>query len=67
MDCTSLASVTVMRSVVTHGNITALDYSGVFSYTHESLQIKVPADSVSDYKTAANWSTYASRIEAITP
>ena len=37
----------------------------VFSNTHSSLRINVPAGSVSAYKEAANWSTYAAIIFAI--
>jgi len=44
---------------------TATDASFIFYYTHESLQIKVPAGSVTAYKTASGWSAYASRISAI--
>jgi hypothetical protein len=36
-----------------------------FNYTND-CPIYVPAESVEAYKTATNWSTYASRIQAIT-
>lgn len=34
-------------------------------YNTNNCPIYVPAESVSAYKTATNWSTYASRIQAI--
>ena len=37
--------------------------SGAFNNTHASLQIKVPAGSVTAYKAASGWSKYASREE----
>ena len=39
--------------------------SGVFSDTHSSLVIYVPAASVETYKSAANWLQYADKIQAI--
>ena len=36
------------------------------SGTNPNLVIYVPAGSVNAYKTATNWSSYASRIQAIT-
>lgn len=58
-NCFSLTSVTVLAETPpTLG-------SGVFSGTHNSLVIYVPAASVDAYKTATNWSSYASRIQAI--
>jgi len=57
--CTNLALVTCLAETPpTLG-------TGVFSYTHSSLRIEVPAGSVEAYKTATNWSTYANRIFAI--
>lgn len=37
----------------------------VFNFTHADLVIYVPAESVEAYKSATNWSTYASKIQAI--
>ena len=37
----------------------------VFNGTHADLVIYVPAGSVEAYKSATNWSTYASKIQAI--
>ena len=39
--------------------------SGVFSWTDDNLIIKVPSPSVAAYKTASDWSEYASRIVAM--
>ena len=36
-----------------------------FATTHVNLAIKVPAQSVDDYKTATNWISYSSKISAI--
>ena len=57
--CNALASVTVFAAMPPLGGI------AVFDYTHASLQIYVPADSVDAYKAAAGWSEYASAIQAI--
>lgn len=38
---------------------------GPFTETSSNLKIYVPAASVEAYKTAANWSTYADKIQAI--
>ena len=58
-NCGRLASVTV--------NATTPPTSGtyVFNSTSANLVIYVPAESVETYKAANNWSTYASRIQAI--
>jgi hypothetical protein len=48
--------------------LTTLEESGnVFGYTHASLVIYVPTSKEAAYKAAANWSTYASRIQAGAP
>jgi len=58
-NCTSLSSVTVEATTPpTLGD-------NVFQNTDTNLVIYVPAESVNAYKTATNWSTYASRIQAI--
>jgi hypothetical protein len=58
--CSSLASVTVEATTPpTLGNNT------VFNGCHADLVIYVPAASVSAYQSATNWSTYASKIQAI--
>jgi hypothetical protein len=54
--CTNLATVTCLAT--TRPTLA----TGVFP---SSTQIKVPADSVDDYKAASNWSTYAGQISAI--
>lgn len=57
--CSSLTSVTVERTVPpTLG-------TNVFNNTHSSLKIYVPSASVNAYKAATNWSSYASKIQAI--
>lgn len=57
--CAMLSSVTV--DATTPPTIG----SGVFSNTHYSLVIYVPAASVETYKSTANWSQYADKIQAI--
>lgn len=57
--CSLLSSVTV--DATTPPTIG----SGVFSNAHSSLVIYVPAASVETYKSAANWSQYADKIQAI--
>ena len=57
--CSSLASVTVEATTPP-----TLE-TNVFNGTSENLVIYVPAGSVDAYKAATNWSTYASRIQAI--
>jgi hypothetical protein len=39
--------------------------TNVFQNNPTAQQIKVPADSVENYKAATNWSTYADKISAI--
>lgn len=59
LDCLELESVTVLRN-------TPPDLGeNVFSNTSSSLTIYVPAESVETYKEATNWSSYASKIQAI--
>ena len=61
-DCTSLTSI-ILRS-----NTTCALSSGVFTNTPISSgtgYIYVPSTLVDSYKTATNWSTYASQIRAI--
>lgn len=58
-NCTSLTSVTVKATTPPTLR------SGVFSGTHSSLVIYVPAESVDAYKAASGWSTYADKIQAI--
>lgn len=57
--CTSLTSVTVKATTPP-----TLGY-GVFGNTNNSFVIYVPLESVETYKAATNWSTYASKIQAI--
>lgn len=57
--CDQLVSITVRATMPP-----TLAY-GVFQGTSPSLIIYVPAASVDTYKAATNWSTYASKIQAI--
>ena len=57
VDCTSLTSITV--------NATTPPSLGVDAFYGSNCPIYVPANSVSTYKSASGWSTYASRIQAI--
>lgn len=57
--CSSLESVTVLSTAPpTLG-------TSVFNSTSSNLVIYVPAESVDTYKAATNWSSYASKIQAI--
>ena len=57
--CTNLTSVTVEATTPpTLG-------TNVFNNTNANLVIYVPSQSVNAYKTATNWSTYATKIQAI--
>jgi len=79
-ECSSLTSVTIPSSVTSIGEGTFKSCNGLTSVTCEAVvpptsgsgvfyktncPIYVPSQSVNAYKTAANWSTYASRIQAI--
>lgn len=57
--CSSLTSITVEATTPP-----TIDDSGVFTSTND-CPIYVPAESVDTYKSATNWSSYASRIQAI--
>ena len=57
--CNRLESVTVEATTPP-----TLGYMA-FDFTSANLVIYVPSESVETYKTATNWSTYASRIQAI--
>ena len=58
-ECRNLASITCMAT--TPPNIPG----STFFYASNQLKIYVPTDSVEVYKSAENWSEYASRIYAI--
>ena len=54
-----------LQSVTVEAIIPPVIGTGVFSRNHPNSVIYVPSESVETYKTATNWSTYASRIQAI--
>ena len=58
-DCTSLQSVTIKATTPP-----TLSNANSFNNTN-NCPIYVPASSVSTYKSASNWSTWSSRIQAI--
>ena len=80
-ECTSLTSIDIPNSVTSIGNYAFKYCSGLTSITIQATTpptlgssafsstndcpIYVPAESVDTYKTATNWSSYASRIQAI--
>lgn len=57
--CSSLTSVTVLST--TPPTLDSLAFNG----TSSSLKIYVPAESVDTYKEASGWSSYSSKIQAI--
>jgi hypothetical protein len=59
MDCSGLTSVTC--EAITPPT---LNGTSVFDYTN-NCTIYVPSQSVETYKTATNWTEYASRIQPI--
>jgi hypothetical protein len=61
-DCGALETVYVLRETPA-----TLGGPDVFSNTHASLSIYVPASKVADYQAASWWSTYALIIAAGTP
>jgi hypothetical protein len=60
--CSKLESITINRS--TSAGITAL-YVRVFEDCNVLANIYVPADSVSAYQNATNWSAHSGKIKAI--
>ena len=58
-------SCSVLTSVTIEATTPPTLGTNVFNGTSENLVIYVPAGSVDAYKAATNWSTYASRIQAI--
>ena len=76
--CSKLSGNLTIPSTITTIGQHAFDFSGLSSLTIEATtpptlgthtsfpsHIYVPAESVDTYKAASNWSTYASRIQAI--
>jgi hypothetical protein len=59
-NCTSLETVTVRRTTPP-----TMSSSNAFGGCSRLTAIYVPSESVSAYKSAQNWSTYASKIQAI--
>ena len=57
-DCSGLTSITILATTPPSLGSSAFDYTN-------NCPIYVPAESVDAYKTATNWKTYASRIQAI--
>lgn len=57
-NCSSLTSITILAATP------PTVYTNTFTNTN-NCPIYVPAESVDAYKTATNWSSYASRIKAI--
>ena len=58
-DCSALESVRINATNPPSLHATA------FGYTNNNFQIYVPSGSVNAYKSATGWSTYASRIQAM--
>ena len=68
--CTSIGnsafgSSTALTSVTVNTLTPPTLGTGAFTNTNANLKIYVPCDSVAAYKAATNWSSYASKIEAI--
>ena len=62
----AFSSIPILTSVTVDSTTPPTIGTNIFSiYAGSTLVIYVPAESVEAYKTATNWSTYASRIQAI--
>ena len=62
----AFSSIPILTSVTVESTTPPTIGTNIFSiYAGSTLVIYVPAESVEAYKTATNWSTYASRIQAI--
>lgn len=59
-NCTGLTSVTLR-----YNGVCTLGDKNAFGNTPSTMKIYVPSALVESYKTASNWSNYASQIEAI--
>ena len=58
---------TILAEVICRAEAPPSLGTDVFSGDSAALKIYVPADSVDTYKAAANWSSHAAKISAITP
>ena len=56
--CTNLNRIDCSKCT----SIPELEYTNALDYTHANLQIKVPSDLLNDWKSATNWSNFASKI-----
>lgn len=65
MDQQCFVNCPSLETVAIHATTPPTLGANAFINTHANLAIYVPAASVDTYKAAANWSTYASRIQAI--
>ena len=55
----------ILTSVTINATTPPTLETNVFNNTHSTMKIYVPCEAVDAYKTATNWSTYASQIQEI--
>jgi len=60
-----ISNSTNLRNIYSLATVPPNIISSTFGGLHSSATIYVPADSVAAYRSAPNWSTFASRIQAI--